>query len=202
MPGLANQGHPHAAAAGLHLGSLSALARKPAASTTRLVCLPHTLCALGSPQSSSSAQVGYAIRFEDCTSDATVIKYMTDGVLLRETLREGDLDNYSAIIMDEAHERSLNTDVLFGIVKKARRPRARRGSDMRGRAGRGSSGAPPAGPPRRARRAADGDACEPCTRAAAAVTCGRCGAPVASPCLGRTARARGRRGWRGGATSG
>ena len=43
---------------------------------------------------------------------------MTDGVLLRETLREDDLDNYSAIIMDEAHERSLNTDVLFGILKK------------------------------------------------------------------------------------
>ena len=45
---------------------------------------------------------------------------MTDGVLLRETLREGDLDNYSAVIMDEAHERSLNTDVLFGILKKVR----------------------------------------------------------------------------------
>ena len=74
-----------------------------------------------------AAQVGYAIRFEDCTSDATVIKYMTDGVLLRETLREGDLDNYSAIIMDEAHERSLNTDVLFGIVKKARRSARKRG---------------------------------------------------------------------------
>lgn len=43
---------------------------------------------------------------------------MTDGVLLRETLREGDLDQYSVIIMDEAHERSLNTDVLFGILKK------------------------------------------------------------------------------------
>ena len=65
------------------------------------------------------AQVGYAIRFEDCTSESTVIKYMTDGVLLRETLREGDLDNYSAIIMDEAHERSLNTDVLFGILRQA-----------------------------------------------------------------------------------
>jgi hypothetical protein len=47
-----------------------------------------------------------------------VIKYMTDGVLLRETLREEDLDGYSAVIMDEAHERSLNTDVLFGILKK------------------------------------------------------------------------------------
>ena len=67
-------------------------------------------------------QVGYAIRFEDCTSDATVIKYMTDGVLLRETLRESDLDQYSAVIMDEAHERSLNTDVLFGILKKVQHP--------------------------------------------------------------------------------
>ena len=65
-------------------------------------------------------QVGYAIRFEDITSEKTIIKYMTDGVLLRETLREGDLDNYSAVIMDEAHERSLNTDVLFGILKKVR----------------------------------------------------------------------------------
>lgn len=43
---------------------------------------------------------------------------MTDGVLLRETLREEDLDRYSAVIMDEAHERALNTDVLFGILKK------------------------------------------------------------------------------------
>ena len=62
--------------------------------------------------------VGYAIRFEDCTGPDTLIKYMTDGVLLRETLREGDLDSYSCIIMDEAHERSLHTDVLFGILKK------------------------------------------------------------------------------------
>jgi len=68
-------------------------------------------CELGS-------KVGYAIRFEDCTSSDTIIKYMTDGVLLRETLRESDLDTYSCIIMDEAHERSLHTDVLFGILKK------------------------------------------------------------------------------------
>jgi pre-mRNA-splicing factor ATP-dependent RNA helicase DHX38/PRP16 len=61
--------------------------------------------------------VGYAIRFEDCTSDETVIKYMTDGVLLREAVRDPDLDGYAAIIMDEAHERALNTDVLFGILK-------------------------------------------------------------------------------------
>ena len=63
-------------------------------------------------------EVGYAIRFEDCTSEKSVIKYMTDGILLRESLRESDLDNYSAIIMDEAHERSLNTDVLFGLLRE------------------------------------------------------------------------------------
>nr|CAI5831091.1 unnamed protein product [Callosobruchus analis] len=62
-------------------------------------------------------EVGYAIRFEDCTSENTVIKYMTDGILLRESLREPDLDHYSAIIMDEAHERSLSTDVLFGLLR-------------------------------------------------------------------------------------
>ena len=62
-------------------------------------------------------EVGYSIRFEDVTSDKTVIKYMTDGILLRESLREPDLDMYSCIIMDEAHERSLNTDVLFGLLR-------------------------------------------------------------------------------------
>ena len=62
--------------------------------------------------------VGYAIRFEDCTSKETIIKYMTDGVLLRESLNEPDLDRYSCVIMDEAHERALNTDVLMGLFKK------------------------------------------------------------------------------------
>ncbi|XP_077569946.1 pre-mRNA-splicing factor ATP-dependent RNA helicase PRP16 [Stigmatopora nigra] len=63
-------------------------------------------------------EVGYAIRFEDCTCEKTMIKYMTDGILLRESLRESDLDHYSAVIMDEAHERSLNTDVLFGLLRE------------------------------------------------------------------------------------
>lgn len=63
-------------------------------------------------------EVGYSIRFEDCTSKQTRIKYMTDGVLLRESLNDPDLEQYSCIIMDEAHERSLNTDVLFGILMK------------------------------------------------------------------------------------
>ncbi|KAL1536945.1 RNA helicase [Salvia divinorum] len=63
-------------------------------------------------------KVGYAIRFEDVTGSNTVIKYMTDGVLLRETLKDSDLEKYRIIVMDEAHERSLSTDVLFGILKK------------------------------------------------------------------------------------
>ncbi|XP_020526384.1 pre-mRNA-splicing factor ATP-dependent RNA helicase DEAH7 isoform X2 [Amborella trichopoda] len=63
-------------------------------------------------------KVGYAIRFEDVTGKNTVIKYMTDGVLLRETLREPDLETYRVVVMDEAHERSLSTDVLFGILKQ------------------------------------------------------------------------------------
>jgi pre-mRNA-splicing factor ATP-dependent RNA helicase DHX16 len=62
-------------------------------------------------------EVGYSIRFEDNSSDKTVIKYMTDGVLLREFLTEPDLKAYSCLIIDEAHERTLHTDVLFGLIK-------------------------------------------------------------------------------------
>ncbi|XP_066260507.1 probable pre-mRNA-splicing factor ATP-dependent RNA helicase mog-4 [Euwallacea similis] len=62
-------------------------------------------------------EVGYAIRFEDCTSERTIIKYMTDGTLHREFLTEPDLQSYSVMIIDEAHERTLHTDILFGLVK-------------------------------------------------------------------------------------
>ncbi|XP_036332943.1 ATP-dependent RNA helicase DHX8 [Rhagoletis pomonella] len=64
-------------------------------------------------------EVGYTIRFEDCTSPETVIKYMTDGMLLRECLMESDLKSYSVIMLDEAHERTIHTDVLFGLLKGA-----------------------------------------------------------------------------------
>eukprot|EP00069_Balaena_mysticetus_P001341 bmy_15247T0 len=63
-------------------------------------------------------QVGYTIRFEDCTSPETVIKYMTDGMLLRECLIDPDLTQYAIIMLDEAHERTIHTDVLFGLLKK------------------------------------------------------------------------------------
>ncbi|XP_053991865.1 uncharacterized protein LOC128883485 [Hylaeus volcanicus] len=62
-------------------------------------------------------EVGYSIRFEDCTTDKTIIKYMTDGMLLREMMSEPDLCEYSVVMIDEAHERTLHTDVLFGLLK-------------------------------------------------------------------------------------
>ncbi|XP_076067983.1 ATP-dependent RNA helicase pea [Oratosquilla oratoria] len=64
-------------------------------------------------------EVGYTIRFEDCTSSETVIKYMTDGMLLRECLIDPDMSSYTCIMLDEAHERTIHTDVLFGLLKQA-----------------------------------------------------------------------------------
>ncbi|MCL7047867.1 hypothetical protein MKW94_019077 [Papaver nudicaule] len=63
-------------------------------------------------------EVGYSIRFEDCTSAKTVLKYLTDGMLLREAMTDPLLENYKVIILDEAHERTLETDVLFGLLKQ------------------------------------------------------------------------------------
>ena len=62
-------------------------------------------------------EVGYSIRFEDCTSERTALHYMTDGMLLRVFLSEPDLKSYSVMIIDEAHERTLHTDILFGLIK-------------------------------------------------------------------------------------
>ncbi|KAK4305688.1 hypothetical protein Pmani_022431 [Petrolisthes manimaculis] len=62
-------------------------------------------------------EVGYSIRFEDCTSERTKVKYMTDGMLLREFLVDPSLAGYSVMMIDEAHERTLHTDILFGLLK-------------------------------------------------------------------------------------
>lgn len=64
-------------------------------------------------------QVGYSIRFDEKTSADTQIKYVTDGILVRECLDDPDLKKYSVVILDEAHERSLNNDLLFTLVKQA-----------------------------------------------------------------------------------
>ncbi|RDW66080.1 hypothetical protein BP6252_09715 [Coleophoma cylindrospora] len=69
-------------------------------------------------------EVGYSIRFEDVTGPSTILKYMTDGMLLREAMHDHDLTRYSCIILDEAHERTLSTDILMGLLKEValRRP--------------------------------------------------------------------------------
>lgn len=72
-------------------------------------------------------EVGYSIRFEDVTSATTRIKFLTDGLLLREALVDPLLSRYSVIMVDEAHERSISTDVLLGVLKKIMKRR----SDLR-----------------------------------------------------------------------
>ena len=63
-------------------------------------------------------EVGFSVRFNDRTSNRTIIKYMTDGMLMREYLLDGMLSKYSVLILDEAHERTLYTDVLFALLKE------------------------------------------------------------------------------------
>ncbi|KAI1203370.1 P-loop containing nucleoside triphosphate hydrolase protein [Nemania serpens] len=69
------------------------------------------------------SEVGYSIRFEDNTSDKTILKYMTDGMLLREFMTEPSLSAYSAIMIDEAHERTVHTDILLALCKDLARER-------------------------------------------------------------------------------
>ncbi|GMP92377.1 hypothetical protein CsSME_00042626 [Camellia sinensis var. sinensis] len=69
-------------------------------------------------------RVGYSIRFDDTTSSSTRIKYMTDGLLLREALLDPYLSRYSVIIVDEAHERTVHTDVLLGLLKTVQKVRS------------------------------------------------------------------------------
>ncbi len=63
-------------------------------------------------------QVGYTVRFDDKTSSDTLIKYATDGLLLKEATTDHSLKKYQIIIIDEAHERTLSTDILFGFLKE------------------------------------------------------------------------------------
>lgn len=76
------------------------------------------LCVLVTKRCEVYVVRNYIFVYSFCLVQSTILKYMTDGILLRESLREPDLDQYSAIIMDEAHERSLNTDVLFGLLRE------------------------------------------------------------------------------------
>ncbi|KRZ26140.1 putative pre-mRNA-splicing factor ATP-dependent RNA helicase DHX15 [Trichinella pseudospiralis] len=69
-------------------------------------------------------EVGYSIRFEDCSSPRTFLKYLTDGMLLREAMSDPLLDSYGVVILDEAHERTLATDILMGLIKEVSQQRA------------------------------------------------------------------------------
>ena len=94
--------------------------RRVAATTVATRVAEEIGCKLGE-------EVGYSIRFEDLTSAKTRIKFLTDGLLLREALADPLLSRYSVIMIDEAHERSLSTDILLGVLKKIskRRPELR-----------------------------------------------------------------------------
>ncbi|XP_047563597.1 ATP-dependent RNA helicase DHX33 isoform X1 [Lutra lutra] len=67
--------------------------------------------------------VGYTVRFDDVSSEDTRIKFLTDGMLLREAISDSLLRQYSCVVLDEAHERTVHTDVLFGVVKTAQKRR-------------------------------------------------------------------------------
>jgi len=71
----------------------------------------------------SPAEVSYQIRYDATVSPTTVIKFMTDGVLLRELAMDFLLSRYSVVIVDEAHERSMNTDILIGVLSRVVRLR-------------------------------------------------------------------------------
>jgi len=63
-------------------------------------------------------EVGYSIRFENLCSESTILKFLTDGMLLREAMTDPKLEKYSVIVLDEAHERTLNSDILIGMLTK------------------------------------------------------------------------------------
>ncbi|KAI0860484.1 P-loop containing nucleoside triphosphate hydrolase protein [Xylaria cubensis] len=90
--------------------------RRVAATTVAIRVAEEYGCEMGK-------EVGYSIRFEDVTSAATRIKFLTDGLLIREALVDPLLSRYSVIMVDEAHERSISTDILLGLLKKIRRRR-------------------------------------------------------------------------------
>ncbi|KAJ0247562.1 Pre-mRNA-splicing factor ATP-dependent RNA helicase DEAH10 [Hirschfeldia incana] len=80
-------------------------------------------------------KVGYSVRFDDTTSSSTRLKYMTDGFLLREALVDPLLSRYSVIIVDEAHERTIHTDVLLALLKKVQRDRSKAVNERSGETG-------------------------------------------------------------------
>jgi len=90
----------------------------------------ETGCPLGSI-------VGYTVRFDDKSTSKTRLKYATDGALLAEMLSDQDLDNYDVVVLDEAHERSLRTDMLMGFLKDIQQRRKLKVEAFRSQQGKG-----------------------------------------------------------------
>lgn len=110
------------------LDALQLLQVKSEAKKSELLIEAHPMTAVAKRVSEEQdvrlgTKVGYTIRFDDKTSSSTQLKYMTDGILLREATEDPQLSQYSVVIIDEAHERTLETDVLFGLLKKTQRLR-------------------------------------------------------------------------------
>lgn len=90
--------------------------RRVAATTVAIRVAEEAGCEVGK-------EVGYSIRFEDVTSAVTRVKFLTDGLLIREALVDPLLSRYSVIMVDEAHERSISSDILLGLLRKIRKKR-------------------------------------------------------------------------------
>lgn len=76
-------------------------------------------------------EVGYAVRFDDCSSENTKIKFFTDGMLLREMLGDPHLRRYEVVVVDEAHERTLRTDMLLANLKRIQKERKKEGKSLK-----------------------------------------------------------------------
>jgi ATP-dependent RNA helicase DHX37/DHR1 len=109
-----------AAELGLPMGG-SAAARGSSSSTTAAAPAASAAAAAPAPRSrSGGGVVGYQVRYDASTVGRdTAVKFMTDGILLREIAGDLLLRQYSAIIIDEAHERNVNTDILIGMLSRA-----------------------------------------------------------------------------------
>ncbi|KAF3907749.1 hypothetical protein AA313_de0209459 [Arthrobotrys entomopaga] len=76
-------------------------------------------------------EVGYCVRFDNVSEESTRIRYITDGMLLNEILHDGELSRYSAVVVDEAHERSVSTDLGLGLLKGIVETRRKKGVPLK-----------------------------------------------------------------------
>jgi ATP-dependent RNA helicase DHR2 len=88
---------------------------------------------MGTPCGSSSpaSKVGYSVRFDQSTSPSTQIKFLTEGMLLQEMLRDDQLGEYGCVVVDEVHERSVNVDLILGFLKQLIPQRRKRNKPLK-----------------------------------------------------------------------